>query len=124
MRYMITAMLTALFLVVSAARLSAEGPVIPQDPERQEQGMRDMLAWNRRTLGGAYEKVGKKDPRWDTRAREALDLAARVFSHSLEPNTDWIHVYNAADQAILFGCDDPLILYLHARSSFGLCDPG
>ena len=121
MRYLISAMLAGLFLAVPAATLSAE---IPQDPERQEQRRRDMLAWNRRTLGDAYEKVGKKDPRWDDRARKTLDLAARVFSNVLEPDTDWVHVHNAADQAILFGCDDPLILYLHARASFGLCDPG
>lgn len=119
MRYLIPAMLAGVFLAGSAASVSAEGVAIPQDPERLEQRWRDMLAWNRRTLGGEYEKVGKKNPRWDGHAREALDAAARVFSHVLEPYTDWVHVYNAADTAIMFGCDDPLILYLYARSSQG-----
>ena len=62
----------------------ADGP-IPQDPDRQRQRFDDMLAWNRRTLEGAYEKVGNKDPKWDKAAREALDAAARVFSLAIDP---------------------------------------
>ena len=50
-----------------------------------EKRYRERLEWNRRTLEGAYEKVGKKDPRWDGPAREALDLAARLFSQQVDP---------------------------------------
>src|SRR5439155_18612823 len=96
--------------------VSGQNRPIPQDPVRQEQRFRDMLEWNRRTLGGAYEKVGKKDPKWDKHAREALDAAARSFSHTVDPQTYIWDIHNATQQAIGAGCDDPLILYLHART--------
>src|SRR5262249_52957909 len=47
-------------------------PRIPQDPVAQQKRFSDMLEWNRQSFAGAYEKVGKKDPRWDKFAREAL----------------------------------------------------
>ena len=98
--------------------------VIPQDHARQEQRFTNMLAWNQRTLLGAYEKVGKKDPRWDRSARAALEKAARNFSHALEPRTKLEDVFTAAKEAIEAGCDDPLILYLYATSSYKPNYPG
>ena len=68
-----------LTLLLSAAATGADKP-IPQDHARMEQRARERLEWNRQTLQGAYDKVGKKDRRWDESAREALDLAARMFS--------------------------------------------
>jgi hypothetical protein len=100
------------------------GGAIPQDPKRQEQRRRDILAWNRRTLGGAYERVGKKDPRWDGPAREALDAAARHFSREIDPVTMHTEVHSAAKKALEAGCDDPLVRYVHARSSSGVNFPG
>ena len=35
----------------------------------------DHLAWTRRTLADAYDKVGKKDPRWDERVNELMKVA-------------------------------------------------
>jgi hypothetical protein len=70
---------------------------IPQNPEKQEQRFKDMLDWNQRTLLDAYEKVGKKDARWDKPAREALAAAARYFSRQL---TLAKAVYDAARQAV------------------------
>jgi hypothetical protein len=89
---------------------------VPQDPDRQQQRLRDALEWNRRTLAGAYEAVGKKDPRWDADAREALDAAARHFSSTPEPRARPVDIHRATQKALAAGCDDPLILYLHARS--------
>src|SRR5207249_2516298 len=112
-------------LVVSPAVTYPAGErPIPQDPDRLEQRYRDMLAWNRRTLVGAYEKVGRKDPRWDKFAREALEAAARVFSHSVDPVAYLWDIHNVTEAAIRFGCDDPLILYLHACSFHAHNDPG
>jgi hypothetical protein len=122
MRRLIPGFLASLLVVFVATPHFAGGASIPQDPERQEQRFRDMLAWNRRTLGSAYEKVGKKDARWDGHAREALDAAARNFSHVVDPQTYLWDIHNATQQAIGAGCDDPLILYLHARSFHK--DPG
>jgi S1-C subfamily serine protease len=95
------------------------GKPIPQDTARMEKRPRDTLEWNRRTLQVAYDKVGKKDARWDKPAREALDLAARMFSRQLEPLVTLRDIHVPAKKAVGAGCNDPLILYLYARTSVG-----
>ncbi len=121
MRFHLSAAVIGLLLVLPAA--AGDRP-IPQDPEKQEQRRRDLFAWNQRTLAGAYEKVGKKDPRWDKPAREALEAAARFFSKQTDPPAKLEDVYAPARKALDAGCDDPLILYLHARASYKPHDPG
>lgn len=96
---------------------------IPQDAARMEQRSRDRLEWNRRTLVGAYDKVGKKDPRWDESARRAFDLAARMFSQQVDPQVTLGDIHVPAKKAVDSGCDDPLLLYLYARSSVGNLAP-
>jgi hypothetical protein len=59
----------------------------PQDKAAIEKRRHDLLAWNRRTLQEAYDQVGKKNPRWDEPARKTLDLAARMFSGEVDPET-------------------------------------
>lgn len=105
----------ALTLLVSAAAAGAERP-IPQDAARMEKRARERLEWNRRTLGGEYDRIGKKDPRWDRPAREALDLAARMFAQQFDPMIRREAVHAVAKQAMDAGCEDPLILYLFART--------
>ncbi len=68
-----------LYFLVAAQAIAADKP-IPQDTAQMERRSRELLDWNRRTLQGAYDKFGKRDPRWDKPAREAMDLAARMFS--------------------------------------------
>ncbi|MCI0685388.1 MAG: hypothetical protein L0Y71_25085 [Gemmataceae bacterium] len=97
---------------------------IPQDHERQAQRYRDMLAWNQKTLRHAYDQVGMKDPRWDAAARQALDLAARFFSHAVDPAVSLDEVHAATKNAGDAGCEDPLIYYLFARSSYVPNYPG
>jgi hypothetical protein len=101
-----------------------EGRPIPQNPEQQQQRYRDSLAWNQRTLLAAYEKVGKKSPRWDKPARAALEAAALHLSHSIDPVVKVEEVFIEAKRAVDAGCDDPLILYLYARASYGANYPG
>jgi hypothetical protein len=115
------AFLAAALLAIPTIRCRAGEVSIPQDPQRQEQRFREMLAWNSRTLGGAYEKVGKKDPRWDKYAREALDAAARNFSHVIDPQTYLWDIQRATQNAVALGCDDPLILYLHTDVRVSKC---
>jgi hypothetical protein len=112
-----------LSLLVSAPAVGADGP-IPQDKARMEQQFRDRLDWSRQTLEGAYDKVGKKDARWDKPAREAFDLAARMFSRQYEPVVRPSDVHVAAKKAVDAGCDDPLILYLFFRTSVDKQYPG
>src|SRR5262249_54222586 len=97
---------------------------IPQDAAVIEKHRHDLLAWNRRTLQEAYDQVGKKDPRWDGLARKTLDLAARLFSLEIDPQVTFDDVYAAARAAVDSGCDDPMLVYLYARTSVGANDPG
>jgi hypothetical protein len=112
-----------LYFFVAAGALGADKP-IPQDTARMEKRSREFLEWNRRTLQGAYDKVGKKDPRWDKPAREAMDLAARMFSLQVDPVISNDEINKAAKVAIDAGCDDPLVVYLYNRNSFGPNYPG
>ena len=111
-----------LILLASAATVGADRP-IPQDADRMEKRSREWLAWNRRTLGDAYDRVGKKDPRWDKPAREALDLAARMFAQQGDPPVSNADVYVPANRAVEAGCDDPMVLYVYARLSIGVNAP-
>ncbi len=116
--------LAALAGCLLAAPTWAGEPPIPQDPARQERRFRDLIEWNRKTLGEAYETAGRKDPRWDKSAREALEAAARLFGRAIDPGSEEEEVYRPAKMAVDAGSDDALILYLHARTSRTPNDPG
>ncbi len=124
MRLPSSAVLACLLLTAPIATRGGEDRPIPIDPARQERYARELLDWSRQTLGGAYEKVGKKDPRWDEPAREALEAAARWFGRAVDPCGRPEHVFHPAKRAVDAGCDDPLILHLHARCATGPNSPG
>jgi hypothetical protein len=107
-----------------AADVAVADAPIPQDTARMEKRRRERLEWNRRTVQGAYDKVGKKDPRWDEPARKAMDLAARMFSEVVDPEITLLDVNRPAKAAIDAGCDDPLLVYLYNRSLVGPDYPG
>jgi hypothetical protein len=107
----------------AAAAVGADAP-IPQATARMEKRSRERLEWNRRSLEGAYDRVGRKDPRWDKPAREALGLAARVFSQQFDPVVSPPDVHVPAKKAVNAGCDDPLILYVYFRSPVDTSFPG
>jgi hypothetical protein len=110
-------------VAATTAAVGAAAP-IPQDAVAIEKRRRDWLAWNRQTLEGAYDQVGKKDARWDEPARKTMDLAARMFSGGVDPDVTWSDVYTSARAAVDAGCDDPMLSYLFGRSSVGPNDPG
>jgi len=112
-----------LYFLVAAEAAGADKP-IPQDTAKMEKRSRELLEWNRRTLQGAYDKVGKKDPRWDKPARDAMDLAARMFSLQVDPVISNADVYKPAKAAVDAGCDDPLLVYLYNRNALGSNYPG
>jgi hypothetical protein len=76
----------------------------------------EMLEWNRKTLGEAYEEVGKKNERWDTYAKTGLDGLARAFSDSRLLHKLMPEIHQATERALAAGCDDGLVLYAYARS--------
>jgi hypothetical protein len=98
---------------------------IPQNPALQEQRARDRIDWVRRTMGvAAYEKFGKKDPRWDRPARESLAVADRISAGMSGPGSRRKDIYDSARLAVQAGCDDPLILYRYALASKEEDNPG
>ncbi len=99
-------------------------PPIPQDPERRRQNDEDLLDWNRRTVVGAYERAGKKDPRWDGLARDALEALARHWSRVTGPVVTSEQVHALVVKAMDAGCDDPMVSYAFARTSNGANYPG
>jgi catechol 2,3-dioxygenase-like lactoylglutathione lyase family enzyme len=80
------------------------------------------LKGTRRTLGEAYEKIGHKDAKWDEPARRSLELAAQMYTKNKKQAHTPNHkdVYPLVTKAIDAGCDDPLILYLRARTANGV----
>ena len=71
-----------------------------------------------RTLKDAYDKIGKRDPKWDESARGALDLRrphprrTRMSARRRKLR----YVDDHVNKAIQAGCDDPMLLYLHTRT--------
>jgi hypothetical protein len=92
----------------------AEVP-IPQNPQVRIKRQRDVLSWNEKTLVGAYDRVGKKSPRWNRQAREALGLMARSVSKAGDPLPSPDVVRASFKKAVDAGCDDPLIVFTHVR---------
>jgi hypothetical protein len=92
----------------------ADAP-IPQNPQARLKRLREGLSWNEKTLVDAYERVGKKGPRWDRQAREALGLMARSVSKAGDPPPSPKEVRAAFKNAVDAGCDDPLIVFNNLR---------
>ncbi len=111
-------LLSALFVLMtwSPSLLAADDRPIPQNRARMERQSRDRLAWNRKTLVEEYDRAGRKDPRWDSAARETLEIAARRFSLQ-DPLPLPEDLFRAARRAVEAGCDDPLVLYIYSRTS-------
>ncbi len=112
--------------VAAAAATKTVGATapVPQDAAAIEKRRHEWLAWNRRTLQGAYDEVGKRNTRWDELARKTMELAARMFSGEVDPEVTLSDVYASAKAAVHAGCNDPMLLYLYSRSSVGPNDPG
>jgi len=93
---------------------------IPQDQGQLERLRRERIEYVRALYRESFDKLGKRDPRWDEPANQAVDAATRFFSGEPVPLTD---VHAPAKTAVEVGCDDPLILHLYARSSYGTSYP-
>lgn len=75
------------------------------------------LHWNMDTLVGAYLKDGRRDPSWDEPATNLLARFARIRSNEVDVDeTQSVLMNGEAKDAVRSGCDDPLVLYLFARS--------
>jgi hypothetical protein len=70
--------------------------------------------WNTKTALDAYEKVGRKDAKWDAKVHAAMPLLVRNWDGDATPAQSRA-VYNLLSEAVAAGCDDPLALYARAR---------
>ncbi|MCK4299065.1 MAG: hypothetical protein KAX80_06015, partial [Planctomycetes bacterium] len=108
--FRLLAVLLLLTLVVRGPQLLAEG--IPAGPEaptlRDLRGM--ARAWAQRTMIGAYKKLGRQDPSWNTQALELLELTVRWYAGFPDAPTD-AELVASAERVMGTRCDDPLVLY-------------
>jgi hypothetical protein len=75
-----------------------------------------VLEWNRKTLTQDYLRVGKRNPKWDSHATNALNAFAKMRVPGDEVDTDtWKQFSESIRAAVKVGCDDPLIRYLYVR---------
>ena len=99
-----------LFLLVPALGL------VSCSPEKQSTAPNDRLKWNLATLKEDYERVGRKNPKWDKVAGEALAEFARVRSgQAPELDEQLEYIGEMAGDAVRAGCDDPMVRYLYCR---------
>lgn len=76
----------------------------------------ERLKWNQATLLDAYEQFGRKNVKWDDKAREALSEFANARSgKALEPELRAELAGDYAQEAVALGCDDPMVRYLYCR---------
>ena len=74
--------------------------------------------WNERTALDAYNRVGRRSPKWDDAAREGIRLF--VAPGLIAPSGSCRPLL---EKAIDAGCDDPLVVYMEARTLEMTPDP-
>ena len=113
-------LLLSAVLTPAPARAAIQGADDPKAYTEHDY-RRARLDFNRRTLGGAYDRVGKHDPAWDEKAKAFLDGMAVYFAYANSEPCYWDVPRPTGEQllalgkaAVDAGCDDPLVLYCRA----------
>lgn len=101
-------------LSLSGSSIAADhATVITNSPAKLANQQR--LQWHLTTLLGAYEKSGRKNPKWDVAISNALTAYAYQRAsdlHTLDVN---FVISEACNHAQAAGSDDPMVEYLLAR---------
>ncbi len=88
--------------------------------QQQTKSKEDAYEWFVKTTVGAYERIGKHDPKWDGDAKVALNLIASASANRPDVPGDWQQqVSTFARAALDKGCDDPFIRYAAIRYGIG-----
>src|SRR5438477_1977327 len=96
----------------SSGAAEASGP----SQRAEDRAAAQTLAWLKHTVREPYDRVGKRDPWWDTAARKALDEYVLALRKNGDPDGSRLKAVGAAaHEAALAGCNDPLISYLDVR---------
>ena len=77
---------------------------------RQEQKA-DWLHWEEATTAGDYERVGRKDPRWDADVHIVFDEVAHALARVPDSAARVAAAKAPCQRALTAGCDDPLLAY-------------
>jgi hypothetical protein len=94
------------------------GPLHPADPPLPplSDAAVKKQKWVAKEMLEAYDKVGNHDPKWDEPARLALRLSVDMWgAPRAREGGNWVQ-FQAAQRAIDAGCDDPMVLYVYART--------
>src|SRR5439155_8485745 len=107
--------LAAIALLLVAAPLRAQTTTAPAGFTDRDL-IQAELRFNRRVFPQAYEQSGKRDPKWDDKAKafleaQALRIANRGHSENLQlPGAASLEESRKLGQAAIdAGCDDPLV---------------
>lgn len=113
--------LLTVFLASAPARAELPGAKDP-DAYTVHGYAKELLAFHQHTMAEAYKQAGRRDPRWDDAALAFLDALAVNFTYDSVGAIYRPAAYPSYEQcdalasaAIEKGCDDPLVLFLHAR---------
>ena len=107
----------ALMLFCASSTLAADPPaseastVPPLSPASQKR-----YDWTKKAFLGGYDRVGKHDPKWDDDARQALTCSATVWATPRQHRGLDRQAFELSQKAVVAGCDDPLVLYVYART--------
>ena len=103
--------------------LSASAAAPPAPPPVPDVTARD-LRWLRTNLIDAYDKHGRKDPKWDADVREALEATVKWWGDDPDADLDEAdRVFVLSGKAIAAGCTDPLVRMMRVVSGWGTWDP-
>src|SRR5689334_2262820 len=80
----------------------------------------ELLSYNLKTSVEAYDRVGRKNPKWDADAKACLKTFAELRSVTNGMTKELVGSLNTnLPTSIARGCDDPMVRYLHARFVLG-----
>ena len=93
---------------------------IPQDLKKQKEKRQARLNWFLQSTLEAYDRVGVRNEKWDSDAREALRCYANYFgvSRYARSNDDLVGGYTHAKKAMMSGCKDPFIKLIQIQMSY------
>ena len=103
-------------VIVLFAALARAADEAPATQPSAKDGPARSLAFFQRITVQDYDRVGRRDPKWDKPARVILHAASRIWAWEFSPDGDEYDVIRANfEGALNAGCDDPLVLYGIAR---------
>ena len=99
-------------LIVTGCVFGAE----TEDAQRAKADARKAAqrAWLEKTLLDGYEKIGRRDPKWDDQARVALRQVVNWCARDPRFQYNEEVALDLCEKAVAAGCDDPIIL-LHRQ---------